>query len=320
MIAMMPLLTGCLMEYPEMTADGELGEDPTSVRVNVEISAGLGLGDEIPDYSDEDAVWMHRITVAAYDASNRFLEKRETVYEELSDDGTLSVDVDFRLHAKEYRLVVWADLVSETENGIYYKTDDLTRIRHERFRGQTIYKDALYASENLDLSVYGDEWNAEVDFAVELARPMGVYELVANDVRKFVAGLDDNPDIGETFVVRVNYDGYLPTGFNAYDGITWNALNLQTFSRTVRVPSGNEDELSLVFDYVLMDEDNENVSLTVDILDDRNNIAASSTITVPCRRNERTVIRRPFLTSQPGDGVSIDTDFETGEDVDLGII
>ena len=113
----MPLLAGCLMEYPEMTADGELGIDPTSVTVNLEISADLKLGEEIPDYSDEDEVWMHRITVAAYDAGTRLLEKKETIYEELAPDGELSVDLALKLHAMEYRIVVWADLESEGGSG-----------------------------------------------------------------------------------------------------------------------------------------------------------------------------------------------------------
>ena len=321
-LAAMPLLAGCLMEYPEMTADGELGIDPTSVTVNLEISADLKLREEIPDYSDEDEVWMHRITVAAYDAGTRLLEKKETIYEELTSDGELSVDLDMKLHAKEYRIVVWADLESEGESGAYYGVGDLTSILYaeNNYRGQTIYKDALYASVRCDLSKYRDEWGAEETVSAVLSRSMGVYELVANDVQRFLSKLEAGEVAGETFTARVNYDGFLPAGFNAYDGITKHAFRYLTFRRTVRVPDSGAEELSLVFDYVFMDDEEDTIPLTLDILDEKGIIIASTSLNVACRKNGKTVIRRPFLTSMPGDGVGIDTGFEESEDIDLGII
>lgn len=320
-LAAMPLLAGCLMEYPEMTADGELGIDPTSVTVNLEISTDLKLGEEIPDYSDEDEVWMHRITVAAYDAGTRLLEKKETIYEEVAPDGELSVDLALKLHAKEYRIVVWADLESEGESGAYYGIGDLTSILYaeNNYRGQTVYKDALYASVTCDLSEY-IEWGAEESVTAVLLRPMGVYELVANDVQRFLSKLASEEVTGETFTARVNYDGFLPAGFNACDGITKHAFRYLTFRRTFRVPDSDSEELSMVFDYVFMDDEEEIIPLTLDILDERGSIIASTSLNVTCRKNGKTIIRRPFLTSMPGDGVGIDTDFEDSENIDLGII
>ena len=321
-LAAMPLLAGCLMEYPEMTADGELGIDPTSVTVSLEISADLKLGEEIPDYSDEDEVWMHRITVAAYDAGTRLLEKKETIYEELTLDGELSIDLDLKLHAKEYRIVVWADLESEGESGAYYGIGDLTSILYaeNNYRGQTMYKDALYASIQCDLSKYSEEWGAEEAVSAVLSRPMGVYELVANDVQRFLSKIEAGEAAGETFTARVNYDGFLPAGFNAYDGIAKHAFRYLTFRRTVRVPDSGAEELSLVFDYVFMDDEEAAIPLTLDILDEKGSVIASTSLNVACRKNGKTVIRRPFLTSMPGDGVGIDTGFEESEDIDLGII
>ena len=46
MAALLPVLAvGCLMEEPELTAEGELGVDPTSVTVEAEISLDLNLPD-----------------------------------------------------------------------------------------------------------------------------------------------------------------------------------------------------------------------------------------------------------------------------------
>ena len=322
-MAMLPLLGGCLMEYPEMTEEGELGVDPTSVKVDIKISADLDLGDESQNYTDEDAVYRHRIIVAAYDAVTRMLEEREVLYEDLSESGTLRTNVSFSLHAKEYRFVVWADLVSDAENGVYYNADDLVSILYadNNYRGQTIYKDAFYCSVAEDFSDFKDEWGAEQTVELQLERPMGVYELVANDLDRFRTKVENGEISGETFLARVSYNGFLPAGFNAYDGITKHAFRYLTFRRTLRIPPDDSQEMSLVFDYVFMDEDQETIPLTLDILNAANNdIVASTTIDVTCTKNERTVITRPFLTSQPGDGIGIDSDFEESDDVDLGII
>ncbi len=321
-MAAMPLLTGCLLEYPEMTEDGELGVDPTSVNVCIDISADLRLGGEMPDYQGEDSELKHRITVAVYDERTRMVERENTVYAELSEDGNLDVEMDFRLHAKEYRFVVWADLESEGESGAYYNIDDLTSILYadNNYRGQTVAKDALYASCTFDFSEYEDKWNGTETVEMELERPMGAYELVATDVQKFLSKIEAGTVTGETFTVRVNYDGFLPAGFNAYDGIAKHAFRYLTYRRTIRVPDDDTEELSLVFDYVFMDGDKTDIPLTVDILDEDSNIIASMSLTIACTRNEMTQIRRSFLTSLPGDGVGIDDDFEDSEDIDIGII
>lgn len=41
LLAFPALMSSCLMEYPEMTADGELGVDPTSVTVKAKILIDL---------------------------------------------------------------------------------------------------------------------------------------------------------------------------------------------------------------------------------------------------------------------------------------
>ena len=321
MLAMLPVLGGCLMEYPEMTEDGELGVDPTSVTANVKITVDLRLGEEDADYSDDSNTYRHRIKVAAYDAHTRLLEKYEIFYEDLNGTNRLQTSTSLDLHAKEYRIVVWSDLVSDGENGIYYNIDDLVSIRYsDNYRGQTVYKDAFYASQDLDLTDYSDEWGSRVALDLELQRPMGVYELVATDVDRFLSKISSGDITGTTFTARINYDGNLPAGFNAYDGITKHAFNYMTFRRTFRAPAEGTEDMSLVFDYIMMDGEESDVALTLDILDERNNIIASTSLNVPCTRNERTVIRRPFLTSQPGDGIGIDTDFDEKDDIDIGII
>lgn len=321
MLSMLPLVGGCLMEYPEVTEDGEIGVDPTSVTVNLKIDIDLSLGDEVADYSDDEYTYMHRIKIAAYDAGTRQLERTETIYEDLTGTNRLQTSASLTLHAKEYRIVVWSDIVREGDGGIYYNIDDLVSIRYtDNYRGQTIYKDAFYASQDLDLSGYGDEWGSRVAVDMELQRPMGVYELVATDVDRFLSRIGSGDISGTTFTARINYDSNLPTGFNAYDGITKHAFRYMTFRRTFSAPSEGTEDFSLVFDYVLLDGEEDDVALTLDILDEKNDVIASTSLNVHCTRNERTVIRRPFLTSQPGDGIGIDTDFDEKDDIDIGII
>ena len=279
MIALSPLLGGCLMEYPEMTENGEIGVDPTSVKVDIRISADLDLGDEPSDYSDDGTEWKHRITVAAYDAGTRMLEQKQVLYEDLSESGTLRTSTTMDLHAKEYRFVVWADLASETEGGIYYDNSDLASILYNdnNYRGQTVYKDAFYGSVSSDFSDYRDEWNSRVAVEMQLERPMGVYELVADDLDRFRSRIESGDITGEVFTARVNYNANLPVGFNAYDGITKHRFSYQTFRRTFRVPADDSQELSLVFDYVFMDDEEESIPLTLEISDEAGKVIASTT-------------------------------------------
>lgn len=92
LLAFPALMSSCLMEYPEMTADGELGVDPTSVTVKAKIlidlkSLAAQETGRLARAEDEEAAYSHRIVVAAYE--DRQLVQQEVIYEDLSASSRL---------------------------------------------------------------------------------------------------------------------------------------------------------------------------------------------------------------------------------------
>ena len=117
MAALLPVLAvGCLMEEPELTAEGELGVDPTSVTVEAEISLDLNLPDsetgEEKMYVNADNYpdAVHRITLAAYEGTS--CVGRTIAYENLPLTNRFQTRVSLPLHARNYRLAGW--IITET--------------------------------------------------------------------------------------------------------------------------------------------------------------------------------------------------------------
>ena len=108
------LANGCsLHEEPEMTPDGEWGVDPTAVTLNLNLTMNLSLAERAPVTVSRAAEtkYLRRFIVEAY--LDRQVVARQTVYEEDFNRSTLPVSM--KLHARNYRILVWADYVnSET--------------------------------------------------------------------------------------------------------------------------------------------------------------------------------------------------------------
>ena len=60
------------------------------------------------------------------------------------------------------------------------------------YTGSTPYRDCLYGTVLLDLRDYRNEWNAKVQVSVELVRPLAQYEIIATDVKEFLAESKNN--------------------------------------------------------------------------------------------------------------------------------
>lgn len=95
--------------------NGEIGIDPTAVNVNINLSLQLktdeAANDEVASRADAETGYRHRIIVDAY--LNRILSKRQVVYKELTEAAKLDMELNLKLHARDYQLVIWADYVSE---------------------------------------------------------------------------------------------------------------------------------------------------------------------------------------------------------------
>lgn len=275
-----------LHEEPTLTASGEPGIDPTETTVNANIQMNITLGDSEGSTIAHAATdqYLHRFIVEAY--LDRQPVQRQVVYENVTDRTHLSLPVSLKLHARDYQLVVWADYVRTDEAGdLYYNTESLVPVipGQSSHVGNTEYKDVFTATQSLDLSRYRDEWGAEVTVDVDLERPVARYELVATDVRAFLARVAAGTIGGSRFTARLKYSDYLSVGYNALDGVLRHSLLYMQYQRTFSLPAEGTTELSLAFDYVFVPagSDATMLPMELEIVDEENVTVANTVLRVP---------------------------------------
>ncbi|WP_337625863.1 DUF6562 domain-containing protein [Phocaeicola sp.] len=338
LLALPFLMAACtLHEEPELTADGELGVDPTEVNVEVNLTLDLNLPEQGNEENSSARVsantdYLHRFIVEAY--FNRQPVARQVFVENITDRTHLSLPVSMKLHARSYQLVVWKDYVSaETpEEDLHYNTQSLVPVIPNRasHTGNTEYKDVFVGTTSLDLTAYADQWGAVVEQDVTLQRPVARYELIATDVADFLQRVADGEVNGETFTARIKYSGYLPVGYNALDNVPKHSLMYMQYNTSFELPEEGTDELRVGFDYVFVsNEGSASVPMEIEIVNEENVTVANSVLNVPLERGKNTVWTGEFLTGddqggqggdEPGEdegGIGIDPDYDN--ETDLGV-
>lgn len=326
-LLLLPLaLNSCLYEDPEMTSDGQLGIDPTEVNVTADIKLNIKLSESESTRSRVAAEggYQHRFIVETY--LDDMAVHRQVVYEDVDPDrNRLSVPVTIKLHARDYRAVVWADYVkTDSEDDLFYNTEILDPlIATEPYEGNSDYKDAFYATQELSLSDYRDEWGAKVPVEIELKRPVARYELVATDVASFLKKIADKEISGKRFTARIKYRYYLSVGFDVLDDKLRHALMYLQYSKTFDVPAEGVKDFVVGLDYVFVGNEPLEIPIEVEIVDEKKVTVARTMINVPCQQGKKTVVRDNFLTADPDiadDGVGIDPGFDDEVDMEVGVI
>lgn len=324
LLVLTSLMAGCtLHEEPELTTDGEVGVDPTSVLLTANLNVNINMGERPLTRAEAKEGYLHRFIVEAY--LNRQPVARQTIVEEISDRTHLSLPVNMKLHARNYQLVVWSDYVKADapEKDFIYDTENLVPLIpvSSTHRANTEYKDAFAASVPLDLTGYRDQWNAEVGVEMELARPVARYELVANDVASFLRKVAAGEVASDKFTVRIKYNDYLSVGYNVLDDIPKHSLRYMQYSKTCSLPEAGTRELSLGFDYVFVQagESTTHIPVEIEVVDSKNVTITSSVIRIPCVRSKNSVVKGAFLTVSSDDGVGFEPDFDGEVDLDVEI-
>lgn len=320
-LALLPLVTtACLYEHPTLTDNGEPGIDPTEVNVNLNLALDLKIGEATDTRisgatdtrADEPAtVYRHRIIVDAY--LDRRLATRQILYKDRAANAEeTSANVSMKLHARNYQLVVWADYVEVgSEADLYYNTTTLVpAINTDPYAGNAECKDVLYASRELPLSRYRNEWNRQENIKIDLKRPVARYELIADDVTKFLKKITDGEVKGKKFTITVRYTNFFYTGFNALDEIAKNALQYISYSRSIPTPEAGTKELSIAFDHVFVPDDRTGIPIAVEVTDESGTLIALTYLLLQCKADEDRSIRSNFLTADPSGGVGFDPDYD----------
>ena len=324
------LLTGCVHDYPGMTADGEEGVDPTLVQVNTEVTLDLELvpleiitGKARSGTTKAAADTYRRRFIIEARRDGKVAQRQVTVPEEAEESGSgkITLPVNLRLHALEYTLAVWTDYVAAgTEADLYYNTEDLQQVSCTTpYTGNTPYRDCLYGTAPLDLRPYRDEWNAKVQVQVDMVRPLAQYEIIATDVKDFLAESQRQRETGTAHSVTFSYGFYFPLGFNVLTGKPQNSQMNVAFTAPLTVPDDGREEYTIGTDFIFVNGEESYVPLEIRIADSDGYVVSLTTgLNVPYQRGHLTTLRGRFLTSKVSPGVGINPDFDD-DDINIDL-
>lgn len=206
-----------------------------------------------------------------------------------------SVSIPVRLAPeREYRIVVWADLVERVVNGERDMTRDYDRYYETSngLRAIEVLGDWVAMDESRDAYTDYEDivgYSSTTDIKLELTRPFSKIRIVTTDVADATA----TPKSVEVSYLRI------PTMYDAY---TATASNLVPKSATINLSSSTytdeANELTLYTDYIFADNEHSDVDLSIDIKDENNTTIKRHELSdIKTKRNMLTTLKGKFLTN-----------------------
>jgi len=297
-----------ITEYPE-----EGGVDPTIVDVTLDISAVTQMlhydTEEAVD-ADFDGSETMRYIIEIYDSADmgKALIREEETAEISALEGHLSKT--YRLHARRYTVAVWCDFGTDIYNG-----SDLSTIVHAgEYLGYDVRKDCYADLVEADLTIYDGDWNVDVTVPVRLERPIGRFQIIADDVAEYLSKVESQADgAGKVdlskYTVKCTYAGFVPVGYNVLTDKPNQADQGVGFAS--RVEQISDDEARISFDHVFANPADTRVTLNLEVYDgDGKKVNTVTGIEIPLKRNRLTTVKGGYLTKTTSPGIGIDPGFD----------
>lgn len=259
--------------------------------------------------------------------SSRF---REYVFER-NVEGDYDSDFIVDVVPGNYTIMAWADFVESTENdGYFYDASDFSNItKLKPHIGNTDLVDAFRGSAAItEVQILNNAALA----VVEMERPLAKYEFVSNDLREFLeqetqaASKAESENGGETpgdidqeptrsdidlddYRVLFYYSGYMPNVYNMFTDKPVDSVVGVAFEG--KLSKLTEDEISLGFDYVIVNHMETSITLRIAILNSAGQqVSLTNPINVPIKRSNHTVVKGRFLMEKASGNVGIDPDYD----------
>lgn len=220
----------------------------------------------------------------------------------LTKDDIIDPDCDVALTLEDgaYILYVWTDYVpSGTSADYFYDTSDLRKVTliggHS---GNNDYLDAFFGHAELTVSHDSEGKPVTIGGDITMERAVAKYDFYALDLSDFVRGLSDDVHDLDKCKITFFYTGRIPSVFNAVTGNTVATRAGVDFSSTVKLDDARMTNLG--FDYMLTDEDKNDISVVVGIFsEDGRLLSTTEHIKVPVIRNVHSTVGCTFI--QPVD-------------------
>ncbi|MCH5306456.1 MAG: hypothetical protein J1E37_00145 [Prevotella sp.] len=267
-----------------------------------------------------------RYIVRAYRSGNRNAHAREFVFTRDIAEG-YDCDVTIELEPGDYEILVWSDLTEHPGDEPYYDAADFRSIDLKywsNYRASTDHRDS-YRGISQTVSLRETTQVTEPDEAsITMRRPQAKFEFIANDLPMFTtrelarraakaAGKAVTEIDLQNYTVRFFYINYVPVSYSAVsDRLVDSTTGLSFKAQLAQLPTG---EVSLGFDYVLLNSNGTSVRVQIGIYDeDGEQVAMTPVVDVPLRRDHHTVMHGAFMTGDEppegsGGGVGLDPGF-----------
>ena len=226
-------------------------------------------------------------------------------------DGTYLVELE--LAEGSYDLRLWTDY-ARADNPLadtFYHTESLKAVTivTKPYTANTDAKDAAYYNKSdITLSEEGATMN------VQLQRPLAKYRLIAKDVENYRKLMEAKPDIYpplKNLTVKVQYEGYFPSGFNVSTGKPNDAVGGISYSQVSLHYNDVDNEVLLGGDWVLVNGTESLVNVTVTVTDNLGNtLCRASGVQINYRNSHLTTVYGNFLTGDINKGgIDINTEW-----------
>lgn len=227
-----------------------------------------------------------------------------------------------------YKVMVWSDLVKKSSDLSFYSADNFSEIVLQGdYQGNEDHRDAFRG-------VAEASWVADIleqipdTLDVLMQRPLSKYEFITTDLDEFI---DKEIEYlskvaasrGETPPSRINTDeydvvlyfsGYMPSAYNMNSDKPVDSKMGVVFNSKINVL--NENEASLGFDYVFVNDKKSAVTVQLGLYDKEDRqIALTDPINVPLQRSHHTIIKGSFLMQQTSGGITIDPEFDGNHNI-----
>lgn len=317
LFALCTLLGGCFHEYPE---DGE-ATNPTRIKVEVEVSLDFTVNPLVRQTRADAAAFRRRFIVDVYREDNPTApaERKVLIYDDIKTEGeSFRLPVTLTLQSLDYTLVVWTDhIATGTDEDYFYNTATLSDVHClSPYRGNTIYRDALYGAAELNLSEYRGKWEQNLKIPVQMERAVSPVRWVATDYDLFVK--KHGKEVADRAKVTLSYGFYLPQGFNALTGLPQRSELGTSFTASLSDAEGLEKGLQIASDYIFVGGEESFAVVNIDVTDAEGNLLNRvENLKVRYKKGYLTTMKGNFLTSEESSDIHIDVDFDEDILIDL---
>lgn len=307
------LFGGCIHEYPYSTDKPGKGEIPGSIDCIIEAEVSLNWENilhEIDFSTRQRTDNPHRIAIEISYQGTPVVRDIVFLSEAEFSLGRLNHKLSKTLEAKVYDIALWHDM--EDSDGLFpFNISNLDGVILESFSTtETSLSECAFASEKLDLTDYiGQKERITVTKELSMKSPGFRFELIANDIQKFISLHKEELNQGDKFYTHVTFFSGGTRYFNIYTSSGFGTINEMKLSGRMRLPFEEYTSLKIAEGFLFTlkeDFDEAEVQLS---------ISNSALVTVSCtdpfkfpiKRGHVTTITGNFLTHPIDGNFSIDT-------------